>query len=820
MSESTKELASTNNVIEITEGLMSSNSKFKSFNVNDAIKYIDANFECYERTRDINRVYGDIDFKNVQYDKKLFDEQDELYGKALCETLDFVMNLIDNTNDDYAIYKSSSFQYKVISWRFVIKNRIATYETNKQFIEKLNEFFVDKQNENNLIRILDFDTSIYNQGRKMRMINSSKPNEKRPLVMVKGEIIDSLITYIPEGCNMLVQVEEEKETPEYPNITSNIYNKEVEDLCNLLDDNFLSSYDNWIRFLICLKTQGEQYKQLFLDICAKSPRYNKKHIIAENAKAWTKMIITTNRITLGSLKHWAKKCNPKAYFELKKTQYSTLLLTQPLTSNELCEVFTIEMAGDILYSESQKTFYVYNQNNGLWEDKTINNIFTSRIQSIIQKLIGELPLADSEEQIAINLKKTKHFMSIMSLCDGFKVNNLINKYLPSMCCENGEDPFIFMNLSENCLNLKNGVWDFKQKKLVSYDRNHYFTFKLDIEYNSNADTIDIHNAFKAWFKNDTDVMKWVQYYLGYCLTGYVDLQELLFVWGESASNGKSTLFNDIMGSILGHNKLMAILNSTDIQNKGDNNDGLYQLNGKRFALISEPSKNKKGVVEFDNQMMKNISGDSVISAQAKYKGKITFKVLSKIGFIFNQLPEIEFEDEGSYRRMTILEMNVSFKNEDDYEKCPQHLKEKGLIQKKDPLFIKRLMENKEGILKYLLEGADVYMTYKDKGQKYPTPESMKNSKTKAVKELDVLGGWIDNRIVYEEGSKIKKSELLRIWNDEKLSFGQGIKGFVERLKKKVMSKGYEWEEGSKGKGRECVVNAKLIDDDDDDDKII
>ena len=171
-------------------------------------------------------------------------------------------------------------------------------------------------------------------------------------------------------------------------------------------------------------------------------------------------------------------------------------------------------------------------------------------------------------------------------------------------------------------------------------------------------------------------------------------------------------------------------------------------------MISEPSKTN-GKVRFDEQLMKLLSGDENVTAQAKYMGEITFRVTSKIAFIFNELPEINFEDNGMERRVTVLEMNVSFKKHEDYEKADERLKEKRLVQPRDEGFIKALKANIPGVLKYLLEGAAEFMKDKAASRFRPVPASMKAVKDKAVATLDDLGLWLDDHLEADEGNSVK-----------------------------------------------------------------
>lgn len=690
---------------------------------------------------------------------------------------------------------------------------------------------------------LEVDAAVYSPERKMRLAYQSKDGEKRtliPLITDDFDITDTFITLIPDdalpyagfklpeggagGAEIQTLITREAPKAKVPKsappphapqneiieVDAGPIDDEVAALCGLLSEDFLMSRDNWIRLLICLKTMGPQYKPLFLETSRRAKRYDKPAIIKENSTAWDSFAITSSRITIGSLKHWARKSNPKQYYEVKKKSYSELLNTFPLTSNELCEVFTIDMAGDILYSESLKSFYTFNQDNGLWDTRNVSSLFTRRIQSIAQKLIGDLPTADSEEQTEKNKKLTKVYLSAVQRCDGHSLGNIISKYLPAFCTER-EDPVLFMNCQDDYLNLDNGVWCFSSNKMMNYDRNHYFTFKLAVRYDPHADASLMASAMDKWFKGETEVIEFMRYWLGYCLTGYNDRQELLFVWGESAANGKSTLFGELMGAILGvrgGGSLMSMLSTAAIKNKDSNNDGVYNLNGKRFAMISEPSKTN-GKVRFDEQLMKLLSGDENVTAQAKYKGEITFRITSKIAFIFNELPEINFEDNGMERRVTVLEMNVSFKKHEDYEKADERLKEKRLVQPRDEGFIKALKANIPGVLKYLLEGAAEFMKDKAASRFRPVPATMKAVKDKAVATLDDLGLWLDDHLEADEGNSVRVSSLRKMWDVQRKNFGQGNPGFPTKLERKVRERGWGWEPGPERKARERITGVSL-----------
>jgi hypothetical protein len=98
-----------------------------------------------------------------------------------------------------------------------------------------------------------------------------------------------------------------------------------------------------------------------------------------------------------------------------------------------------------------------------------------------------------------------------------------------------------------------------------------------------------------------------------------------------------------------------------------------------------------------------------------------------------------------------------------------------------------MMNNKAGLLKYFLEGA--YDYYQDPNRE--VPESMKNTKAKAVKELDVATGWIKGYLVHDENKsrKVKLADMKALWrNDPSLNALYALsrtRGFNEKFMEKV-----------------------------------
>jgi P4 family phage/plasmid primase-like protien len=595
--------------------------------------------------------------------------------------------------------------------------------------------------------------------------------------------------------------------------------EELERLASMLTPEWLTDVSNWVKFAYSIKTlaNNDEGLQLFLAHSARAPGFETPAHRISNTKFW-KSLKPNGRISIGALKHWAKKCSPDRYFAEAKDTYMGLV--KQGTQTAFCELFYNEMAGDIIYSNAHKRFYIYDSREGLWRgtdnNAIINFQFVEMTTDVIRKMMAALPPAATEEQQERRKADTKLLAKALKDCDS-KATTMVSSFLPALC-RTDTDPANYFNQNPDLLPLKNGVWKFSEKRLIPYEREHYFTFRIPIAYNPRADTKDIRRAVNDWFRGDEAVGKFIQYYIGYCMTGFTKRQDFIINWGTKAGNGKSLLWGTIMRILLGdpedtNNSYYHTITSDALSTERvGNNDQLYYLNGKRFAFLSEPRRTAK--TQIDNEMLKNLTGDATFTAEAKYKNAITFKLSAKFGMACNDMPDLKFDDRGTYRRVLIAEQNVEFMDADAYEAMPQTLKDANAVKPKDEDFINRLLENTEGLMLWALEGSNAFIDDPHK----EAPPAMAAAKSKAQTETDTLGTWITGNIrnlKTVEGGETKTitlAKLKSLWAEKKLAFGQTTKGFNKSFCDKCKRLGYEVIEGRVGKSEEKLKYAEIIPD--------
>lgn len=144
--------------------------------------YLQGRDDCFEVTREDadgpNRVYIDLDLKAVAAD--VFEAKDSAVGAAM-ETC------LRPLSTRMAIMTASSAAMGKVSWRATMPEYVGTRAAIKHFVETVVQPALGEWGAH-------VDTSVYTKGRKMRMLGSSKDGENRPLRLVAGTALDTLIT--------------------------------------------------------------------------------------------------------------------------------------------------------------------------------------------------------------------------------------------------------------------------------------------------------------------------------------------------------------------------------------------------------------------------------------------------------------------------------------------------------------------------------------------------------------------------------------------------------------------------------------------------
>jgi len=519
-----------------------------------------------------------------------------------------------------------------------------------------------------------------------------------------------------------------------------------------LPSDFFLTYDNWFRFICCLKSisRTEACKDICVAACAKPLKYKNAEARAATGKKWDE-VKPDGRLTMGTLRYWCRAHNPAKYSEILKDAYEVLICG---TVNDIAQMFALEMAGCVVLdpatSGRNSIFWRFSEDKRLWiplAPEQLHTMFVEVMPAVIARVREDvLKKITCEETKAT---KSKRIGTIYSkVCNGIvesylkPLSTLLN---PTFTVANYKDAEFSLNDRPELLPLKNGVFNFSTGKLEKeYNREHFLSYRLDIDYNPDADTSDIEKAMYQWYEGGTpegrERIAFMKYWLGYCLTGFNTRDEFMVVYGEAGGNGKSLLFEEILGRDIFGRQLFYSLAEDALSKTGGNNDSLYNLKGKRLCVLSEAG-GKKGA--FNVEALKKLTGKDAITASAKFKNEITFTPTSKVVMLTNKLPDLPAQDGGVARRYVCIRQNTPFVKPELYDKYSEEDKACGRVYPQDLAFVERLRANKEGWIKLLIEGALQYMA----NPTMAAPASVLEYSRRALMEGDIYSKWLEENLV-------------------------------------------------------------------------
>ena len=221
------------------------------------------------------------------------------------------------------------------------------------------------------------------------------------------------------------------------------------------------------------------------------------------------------------------------------------------------------------------------------------------------------------------------------------------------------------------------------------------------------------------FGGDMALVRWMQRWFGYCLTGSTREEILVFAYGMGR-NGKGTMF-DTVARVLG--EYSATVDKKTFQESaaggGAASPDLFKLQGARFILSSETTD-----ATVDESQIKTMTGGDQITARGLYKDPVTFYPQFKINILGNQKPVIRNMDHGIWSRIRLVPFLRIFTEPD------KTLKD-------------RFRDEAEHILAWMLEGC---LAWQQDGLG-DVPAAVSEATGEYKKEMDTLGIWIAERCV-------------------------------------------------------------------------
>ncbi|MBW4091910.1 MAG: hypothetical protein HIU82_12510 [Proteobacteria bacterium] len=261
------------------------------------------------------------------------------------------------------------------------------------------------------------------------------------------------------------------------------------------------------------------------------------------------------------------------------------------------------------------------------------------------------------------------------------------------------------------------------------------------------------------FQGDADRIAFVQRWFGYCLTGSVREEKLVFLHG-AGGNGKGTLVETIAGVAGDH--VVVVPTTALMQTRHPNHPTeIAKLCGVRLAIGSEVAQGARWNVE----EIKKLTGADKLTARFMREDFFDFAPSHKLTVSGNNLPGLGHVEVAITRRMLLLEFRVSFAGAEDTA-----LKES-------------LRAEGPGILRWLIDGC---LDWQRNG--LGVPASVRADTDDYLRKMDDVALWVDECCAREDdptGRKASTAELLgsyQEWRERNGATWISAVAFTERLR--------------------------------------
>ena len=287
------------------------------------------------------------------------------------------------------------------------------------------------------------------------------------------------------------------------------------------------------------------------------------------------------------------------------------------------------------------------------------------------------------------------------------------------------------------LGVGNGVVDLHKASLRPNEPELFITRHCNADFYPDAECPRWFQFLDEVFQGDQATITSVQRLLGYTLTGLSVEEFIAFCVGIGA-NGKS-IFGNVVTHIIGDyaktapSTLLAARRGDDHSARSD----LAMLDGARMVSVNELPAGMR----LDEQVVKQVAGREPISARHLYGEFFTFQPRFTAWVRTNHKPIIKGDDDGIWRRVIVLPFRRKFEPHEQ-----------------DPHLEAKLLAERDGILRWMVEGAQNYL----KQGMFFSP-LMQAERKQFRKDSDMLGEFLEECTIAQPKGKVEQARLYSKW---------------------------------------------------------
>ena len=261
---------------------------------------------------------------------------------------------------------------------------------------------------------------------------------------------------------------------------------------------------------------------------------------------------------------------------------------------------------------------------------------------------------------------------------------------------------------------------------------------------------------------DNEVVRFLQQWAGYCLTGETREHALAFVYGPGG-NGKSVFLNTLV-AILGDYAATAAMETFTASRNDRHSTELAMLRGARLVTASETEEGR----QWAEAKVKQMTGGDMITARFMRQDNFTFRPQFKLTIAGNHAPALNTVDDAMRRRLNV----VPFVTKPEVP---------------DPTLEKKMEAEHGQILAWAIAGC---LDWQANG--LLRPDAVKVATADYFENQDLFGQWLEERCIRGVAKWEQPTHLYTNWSEFARAAGDGpgsMVTFSDRLQTRGFVKG-------------------------------
>lgn len=393
----------------------------------------------------------------------------------------------------------------------------------------------------------------------------------------------------------------------------------------------------------------------------------------------------------------------------------------------------------IKWINDTKTGSTFYWDGKLWKNDEysfVERLITSTIVRVLRDFLNIYNNMDENLTMEIDEGIIKEGANLVKkLNEGSNLMNIMRFLKPLV---NDFDFIKIKDIHPYLLSCKNGVVDLKTGVLRDCVPEDNMTKSIDVAYDEHSRTDDFDNFVKQITSDETgedkDLYNYVRWMIGYSLQGNPIKKTFFILYGALGYNGKSMLLN-IIKEVLGFYAVTmdkSVIINTPSKSGGSHSTEIIQLENSRFGLLTETSED----AVINDSQVKILTGiTDKLSAREIYGKQREFSPTFVPIISSNHKMKINLKDKAMYERCILIPFRLSFMEKPDPTKTFE--------KQGDPFLAEKFKNNKEGILKWLIECSLYYHA----NVSLEVPETIMKAKREYRKEMDDYADFIDRYII-------------------------------------------------------------------------